>query len=252
MRHCGIDLWASNETPFGARAIQTGVEVEGIWIARSVTPDTSQVASSATLMGDHNDLPISKGKQPDHNMDGTRHHRFISEGFRINPVSEGEPITALTPESWKLGHHRRLASNLRMLASPKPPPEQASDEVWSYQPSGFCNTSTPDEASCAPPSIKRPNPVRDSFIKSRHTQDVDSAPEAPPQLYGQARIHANRTARTVNPNFEILPAGSLGPRRELLSDPDLSLRRDGKRLPHFQPGPAKLRKKHPVRGGNSI
>ncbi|KFH40624.1 hypothetical protein ACRE_086770 [Hapsidospora chrysogenum ATCC 11550] len=36
-----------------------------------------------------------------------------------------------------------------------------------------------------------------------------------PALYGAARVHANRNIRRPYQDFEILPAGALGPRQEL-------------------------------------
>ncbi|KAI5466159.1 hypothetical protein BGZ63DRAFT_411541 [Mariannaea sp. PMI_226] len=37
--HCGIEAFRTPEIPFGIRALQNGVRVEGIWIARPSTPD---------------------------------------------------------------------------------------------------------------------------------------------------------------------------------------------------------------------
>lgn len=52
MQRCGVDSMMINDIPFGVRAIQRGIEVEGIWISNANTPQLSQVASSATLIGD--------------------------------------------------------------------------------------------------------------------------------------------------------------------------------------------------------
>lgn len=49
LSHCGVDAWRPPDIPFGVRAIQNGVEVEGIWISRPNTPEKSQPASSPTL-----------------------------------------------------------------------------------------------------------------------------------------------------------------------------------------------------------
>ncbi|PFH55932.1 hypothetical protein XA68_17376 [Ophiocordyceps unilateralis] len=38
MRHCGIDRMHRDAIPFGVRALESGVEVEGIWVSRSNTP----------------------------------------------------------------------------------------------------------------------------------------------------------------------------------------------------------------------
>jgi hypothetical protein len=52
MQRCGVDSIIINDIPFGVRALQRGIEVEGIWISNANTPQLSQVASSATLVGD--------------------------------------------------------------------------------------------------------------------------------------------------------------------------------------------------------
>lgn len=49
MRHCGIDSTNPNDIPFGVRALESGVEVEGIWISRTNTPDGSRLGASSTV-----------------------------------------------------------------------------------------------------------------------------------------------------------------------------------------------------------
>ncbi|KAM0353517.1 hypothetical protein ACHAPU_001529 [Fusarium lateritium] len=60
MTHCGIDNMRTPEIPFGIRAIQSGIEVEGIWISRPNSPEFCQLTSAATLVG--RQIRISKGK----------------------------------------------------------------------------------------------------------------------------------------------------------------------------------------------
>ncbi|KAH7328962.1 hypothetical protein B0I35DRAFT_338490, partial [Stachybotrys elegans] len=50
MRHCGIDSWNRDGIPFGIRALQRNVEVEGIWVSTPKAPVNSRAASSATLV----------------------------------------------------------------------------------------------------------------------------------------------------------------------------------------------------------
>ncbi|RDA91735.1 hypothetical protein CP533_4750 [Ophiocordyceps camponoti-saundersi (nom. inval.)] len=70
MRHCGIDRMHRDAIPFGVRALESGVEVEGIWISRSNTPVHEQpggkgkekmVAVSSPL----SDARLSDDKPPD-------------------------------------------------------------------------------------------------------------------------------------------------------------------------------------------
>lgn len=65
MRYCGINARGITDIPFGVRAIQSGIEVEGIWISRPNTPGSSRAASSPTLIGDPTGLKAKlkeKGK----------------------------------------------------------------------------------------------------------------------------------------------------------------------------------------------
>ncbi|KAF5019837.1 hypothetical protein F66182_8150 [Fusarium sp. NRRL 66182] len=60
MSHCGIDAMRAPEIPFGVRAIQSGIEVEGIWISGLNTPESCQLTPGAALVG--RSIEISKGK----------------------------------------------------------------------------------------------------------------------------------------------------------------------------------------------
>ncbi|RSL55753.1 hypothetical protein CEP53_007011 [Fusarium sp. AF-6] len=60
MSHCGIENLRPPEIPFGIRAIQNGVQVEGIWISRPDTPESSHKTPGATLVGHR--VEMSKGK----------------------------------------------------------------------------------------------------------------------------------------------------------------------------------------------
>jgi hypothetical protein len=60
MSYCGIHNMRTPEIPFGIRAIQSGIEVEGIWISRPKSPESYQATPSATLVGRR--IKISKGK----------------------------------------------------------------------------------------------------------------------------------------------------------------------------------------------
>ncbi|SPJ79188.1 uncharacterized protein FTOL_07579 [Fusarium torulosum] len=60
MTHCGIDNIRTPEVPFGIRALQNGIEVEGIWISRPKSPDSCQLTPAETLVG--RKIRISKGK----------------------------------------------------------------------------------------------------------------------------------------------------------------------------------------------
>ncbi|KAF4444352.1 hypothetical protein F53441_11164 [Fusarium austroafricanum] len=58
--HCGIENMRPPEIPFGIRALQSGVEVEGIWISRPNSPGPCQLTPVATQVGRR--MRISRGK----------------------------------------------------------------------------------------------------------------------------------------------------------------------------------------------
>ena len=60
MSYCGIANMRTPEIPFGIRALQSGIEVEGIWILRPNSPSSCQITPSATFVGRR--IRISKGK----------------------------------------------------------------------------------------------------------------------------------------------------------------------------------------------
>ncbi|KAF4469933.1 hypothetical protein FALBO_3160 [Fusarium albosuccineum] len=65
MSHCGIDNLRPPEIPFGIRALQNGVEVEGIWISRSKEPESCQISPRATLVGHRVEMSKGKGRMID-------------------------------------------------------------------------------------------------------------------------------------------------------------------------------------------
>ncbi|GAB1311254.1 hypothetical protein MFIFM68171_01464 [Madurella fahalii] len=63
MRRTGLPMKRPNDIPFGVRAIQSGVEVDGIWISRPATPSetaAAKLASSTTLSGQDSDSQRKK------------------------------------------------------------------------------------------------------------------------------------------------------------------------------------------------
>ncbi|KAI1826485.1 hypothetical protein F4861DRAFT_85404 [Xylaria intraflava] len=65
LRKSGLPVGRRVDIPFGVRAIQSGIEVEGIWISRPATPiepRTSSKASSTTCDIDSEPRPEDKGK----------------------------------------------------------------------------------------------------------------------------------------------------------------------------------------------
>ncbi|KAH7162989.1 hypothetical protein B0J13DRAFT_537498 [Dactylonectria estremocensis] len=64
MSHCGIDVIRLPEVPFGVRAIQNGIDVEGIWVSRPFTLDLSPTATP-TLVAYRIDTTKGEENMPD-------------------------------------------------------------------------------------------------------------------------------------------------------------------------------------------
>ncbi|KAK7987941.1 hypothetical protein PG990_004793 [Apiospora arundinis] len=62
MKKTGLPVGKKADIPFGVRAIQSGIQVDGIWISRPGTPNSGTLAPSMTLAGDSDDEPKGKGK----------------------------------------------------------------------------------------------------------------------------------------------------------------------------------------------
>ncbi|KAM0260284.1 hypothetical protein ACHAQJ_002849 [Trichoderma viride] len=93
MRYCGINARGITDIPFGVRAIQSGIQVEGIWISRPNTPSSSRATSSPTLIGDPTD-PRGKGRGK-----GKGKARYIPVEVTETAVSSSSPQTTPTSGS---------------------------------------------------------------------------------------------------------------------------------------------------------
>ncbi|KAK7749973.1 hypothetical protein SLS62_008082 [Diatrype stigma] len=60
MRRSGLPVGKRIDIPFGVRAIQSGIEVDGIWISRPGTPAESEGLAASTLVGSYTE---TKGKE---------------------------------------------------------------------------------------------------------------------------------------------------------------------------------------------
>ena len=64
MRKSGLPTGRKADIPFGVRAIQTGVEVDGIWISRPGTPTESEDFGNSTLIGSVSDTKVKDKPSP--------------------------------------------------------------------------------------------------------------------------------------------------------------------------------------------
>ena len=64
MRKSGLPVGRKADIPFGVRAIQTGIEVDGIWISRPGTPTESEDLGASTLIGSVSDMKVKDKSSP--------------------------------------------------------------------------------------------------------------------------------------------------------------------------------------------
>jgi hypothetical protein len=241
MRHCGIDQWRSDDIPFGVRALQTGVEVDGIWVSRPFTPGSSQVASSTTLMWNGIEQDKEKPHKYSDATSGSEPRRpYPSENSTIDQVLQDEPFVQdlMAPNYISSLDLQSPAGGMTSEG------EQRQVEVRSYLPTGL----QPPKSS---KTCFTPSQLSSEVAQSASEPGVEINTTRTPGLAKPSTnavlepdnmtVHANKFTRKPNENFEILPAGTFGSRPDTQ---EVALTRsENLRLPHFQPGPAKLRKK---------
>ena len=244
MSYCGVDAWQVDDIPFGVRALQRGVEVEGIWTSRNGQWDVSEIASSATLIDDRFDDIKTKGKVPGKSIPEQSRRRSASELLAMPtdaPFAEPTSRPQLMPTTTRLrcGGQPHFDSSELKDALDMP----LNSQLDSYVPSGTRIQLQPERRHHAPDTMKEPLPP----VPNLPPLPSQIYPFNEPLVYGSAKIHANCNTRRPNRNFEILPAGALGPRQELggrTSTSDFGQVRSAQTRP--EPGSsrrAKLRKK---------
>lgn len=207
MQQYGIDIPAVNDIPFGSRAIQSGIEVDEIWISRPNTPapshhapctvkiddssmnGTTMACKEPSPIGNVSDSSYGKGKvltPPGGGSSKTPKRSTLSEQH----FSDSTTVKTTTLSK---GDDNNLLPALRSEGLNHP--VNMIDDGGALRPRGS-NTQTGSDTG---------NEAAASALDF----------ETEPVPYGTAEVFANtRTRRTVS-GFEILPAGFLGQRFEL-------------------------------------
>ncbi|KAL7628135.1 hypothetical protein AAE478_002333 [Parahypoxylon ruwenzoriense] len=120
MQKSGIPVGKRVDIPFGVRAIQSGVEVDGIWISRPGTPvEVSQsspsFASSSTLEPENR----PKGKEKEVNISGgVRRPTTTASEVESTPVQSPQPSPPILPISLSDQHIPTEAEYVQVRAFP--------------------------------------------------------------------------------------------------------------------------------------
>lgn len=207
MNYCGIRHLSHTSIPFGARAIEHGEEVEGIWNSSRGVCDTSQVASSPTLGTDDN-------------------NHILPRGAMIYSDLQDDMETPVRSSSSAVTHSSAPSSTYHDCRSIGHPDDDDVDETAIrpvQEEDGDLRTNNPLDTDRSPlqgpipvPTLSPPN----TFASRTRTRASSSSLNTMPQAYlvgrayGSAQVYANTERRSMNSGFEILPAGALGARLE--------------------------------------
>lgn len=203
MRHCGIEaLRTTNEIPFGVRALESGIEVEGIWISRSNTPEDCHTPTSTAPVDEQG---AGKGKERmvelrDHRPDAPHRRTTMHQTMTLEelPSDYDDAVMEQGGPSGESHFAPYTSTTFRNDQRPAVHDPRLS-RGW--------------RASVIPLSDTQQRLVAAGHVPGRHSVDFPSDAEP----YGAAAVYANRSTRRLNAGFEVLPAGVLGPRQEFLA-----------------------------------
>lgn len=193
--------------PFGVRAIERGVEVEGIWVAGSRSTDTSQIASSATLaaVDDSNQRGLGEGVV----------YYSLEDSRDKNGESSSSAATHSPTPCQKHNEPRLIGcSNIGVESTSKQhSPTKKDSEAYRPRSSGRPSLQNSERSfTLSPQQLARHRPR--SRAASLDSSTVNNGLNTG-QVYGSAQVYANRTHRRLNSGFEVHPAGTFGIRYEL-------------------------------------
>ncbi|KAM3559243.1 hypothetical protein MY1884_003555 [Beauveria asiatica] len=206
MQQYGIDIPAINDIPFGSRAIQSGIEIDEIWISRPNTPVPSQRPSCATIVDDSSiDSKLAR------NESSSVTSAPDASGRKGKAVAQPSPGTRILKRSGLSEQHLSESTTLD---------GQGTDSLLPASRSG--NLSRPESTTQGEPLRRASGVQAASDVGAVAAKGLAPDPKSEPLPHGTAEVFANtRTRRTVS-GFEILPAGSLGERVELHASARLS------------------------------
>ncbi|KAI5865035.1 hypothetical protein GGS23DRAFT_405536 [Durotheca rogersii] len=167
MRKSGLPVGKRADIPFGVRAIQSGIEVDGIWISRPSTPvglgqSSPSFASSSTLESDGR----LKGKERENDMvisGGVRHSTMTVTEVEPTPAQSPQPSPQITPTSLS---ERRIPSDANQTqARASLPPGRPT-----YQPKGSSRRRTIDTSGGASFDAETLNRLEANFVRPRQVE----------------------------------------------------------------------------------
>lgn len=248
MRHCGIDSTNPNDIPFGVRALESGVEVEGIWISRTNTPDGSRLGASSTVTlteEPHGSRWKGKERAVESRLrdDSTTYSVEDAQmAKRVTMTRFPAAVEAARSSDWSAADVRDSTETEMLSTYSTRRPSTSRETQGGGEPSSSPSSHERSFPLLPPVNLHQQHLTVPTAMSYSHRHSLEVEPREA-VLYGTAEVYANRKTRRSNMGFEVLPAGVLGPRQELLSydadesnvDTDATVQRSE--------GPSKLRKK---------
>ncbi|KAK6958068.1 hypothetical protein Daesc_000861 [Daldinia eschscholtzii] len=139
MERSGLPLGRKIDIPFGVRAIQSGIEVDGIWISTPntplITPSSPSFASSSTL-------------EPETRLKGKEKELAVHTAttvVEVEPTPEQSPLPSpaislsdrRVPTTAEHGHARALSHGAQPTYRPKGPSRRRTDITESFDVDGL-------------------------------------------------------------------------------------------------------------------
>ncbi|KAK4117346.1 hypothetical protein N656DRAFT_699751 [Canariomyces notabilis] len=241
MRKTGLPIKRASEIPFGIRAIQSGVEVEGIWISRPTTPSealAAKLASDSDSMDGVHSVPTpasrlaQRSKRPLYRTPGVLNEDTLRR-------LEGQGQSKILYDTYMPTSSRRDPRQHSVRSSASSSGESVDSQPRSAKSiSGKSYTSShssrlymprnPHAGRAGYDAVPRQGPEREVrspfetparthsgfslFSQSdRHTSLLQSRDvSALEPTFAPGDLHLNKASRRVNDGFEILPAGTFG------------------------------------------
>ncbi|KAK8028050.1 hypothetical protein PG991_005106 [Apiospora marii] len=245
MRKSGLPVGKKADIPFGVRAIQSGIQVDGIWISRPGTPNSGTLATSMTLGGDSDDEPKGKEKamspkiatpSPGQSQRPSPTASTFEQAHSptLDPQSTYRPKHgASKPPNWRelpLSSSTPILHSYNLLPAGQDFGRAGGGRTSSSSDEGLTLANTRHNSRMASPLTQTPQASsharggesRSSYFTVRQASPDDAQqrrpaaaasetehPSAPTRSYS-GDVHANRATRRVNAGFEVLPAGTFG------------------------------------------
>lgn len=209
MRRSGLSIKRASEIPFGVRALQKGVEVDGIWISRpaslSEKAPIEKIASSTTLAGQDTDSHKKEGFSDTERstsatpitLSGTIPRSSTGEGSIFQRLNDSDSLNSSSQSAHLLTPLSKFASQGR-----RHPPSALNEDTLRRlegqpQPKPLYDTYIPTSRG---PSQRQP---RQSSAASSSGESVDSRPPSVRSAGGKSYTssHSSRLYMAAAPQY---------------------------------------------------